>query len=437
MNIKPYDPDTDVHPYFTIYLRNQLEEMLGKKALYQAGLKIYSTVDSRMQERAEAAVANHARSLAKQGITAQDMALVSIEPSTGAIRAMVGGVDFSKNQLNMAVLARQPGSAIKPLYYAAAIDKGIIEADTEINNKPRNFGNYTPKNLKPAPAQVSVWEALVNSYNVASVEILNLLGLDTAVSYLESFGITTVKPEDKHLALALGGMSEGISPLQMAAAFAVFADGGWYHQYYAIEKIEDASGKNIWMKNTKTWRVLSDDANRVMDDILQSVVKYGTGTAARIALPSGGKTGTTSDSRDLWYVGYTRELCTAVWAGNSSGAVVTGWSTYGGSVSAPVWRDYMNSLFYNYVFEEKPAPVVEETPAENEEEEKTVPEEGPDQTPDTDNEENAAVPPLEPQADVKNENMYLTPAGNMSGPHPNQGLEPKTTPDQKGPQAFK
>jgi penicillin-binding protein 1A len=184
-------------------------------------------------------------------------------------------------------------------------------------------------------------------------------------------------------------MSEGISPLQMAAAFAVFADGGWYHQYYAIEKIEDASGKSIWVNKPKTRRVLSDSANQVMDDILQSVVKYGTGTAARIALPSGGKTGTTSDSRDLWYLGYTRELCTAVWAGNSSGAIVTGWSTYGGSVSAPVWRDYMNSLFYNYVFQEKPAPVVEENPEEETTPDTTEEEEAPP----AENEENETAPP--------------------------------------------
>jgi len=107
-----------------------------------------------------------------------------------------------------------------------------------------------------------------------------------------------------------------------------------------------------------------------MDDILKDVVRNGTGTGAAIAISSGGKTGTTTDSRDLWYIGYTRELATAIWAGNSDGTVVTGYSTYGGTISAPIWRDFMNTLYYSGVFYEKPAPVeepIEEEPAEDEE----------------------------------------------------------------------
>ncbi len=130
------------HPYYMSYLANQLEDMVGEQQLYHGGLRIYTTLDSRMQKAAEYAVQKQASTFASRGITAKDVALVSIDPSTGGIKAMVGGVNWDKNQLNMAVLPRQPGSAIKPLYYAAALNEGIIKADTELNNKPRSFSGY-------------------------------------------------------------------------------------------------------------------------------------------------------------------------------------------------------------------------------------------------------------------------------------------------------
>jgi penicillin-binding protein 1A len=364
LNIKEYTPDSSRHPYLTNYISSKLESMLGSKSLYQAGLKIYTTIDSRMQDAGEKAVRKHASSLAYQGINAGDIALVSVEPATGAIKSMVGGVEFQKNQLNMAVLPRQPGSAIKPLYYAAAMDKGVIDPNTILNNKPRDFGNYKPKNSGSAPEKSSARNALIYSYNVASVEVLNQLGINEACSYLERWGITTLQEEDKNLALALGGMSKGISPVQMAAAFAVFAERGQYHEYYCIERIEDSSGRVIYTDHSNSWQVISRNTADAMDNILKDVVRYGTGTRAAIAIRSGGKTGTTTDSRDLWYVGYTRELSTAVWAGNSDGTVIKGYSSYGGSVSAPIWKDYMNTLYYSKVFNEKPAPAL---PAEEEE----------------------------------------------------------------------
>ncbi|MGS0763548.1 PBP1A family penicillin-binding protein [Syntrophomonas curvata] len=369
LHIKESTPDSRRHPYLAGYISSKLESMLGSKSLYQAGLKIYTTVDSRMQDAAEKAVQKQARSLAYQGIAARDIALVSIDPASGAVKSMVGGVDFQKNQFNMAVLPRQPGSAIKPLYYAAAMDKGIINPDSTVNNKPRDFGNYKPKNYGPSPEKSSVRNALVNSYNVASVEVLNQLGVNEAYAYLERWGITTLQEEDKNLALALGGMNKGISPIQMAAAFAVFPERGKYHEYYCIERIEDAGGRVVFTNRSNSWQVISRSTADMMDSILNDVVRCGTGSRAAIAIKSGGKTGTTTDSRDLWYVGYTRELSTAVWAGNSDGTVVKGYSSYGGSISAPIWRDYMNTLYYGKIFYEKPAPtppVEEELPDEGE-----------------------------------------------------------------------
>ncbi|MGE5391755.1 MAG: transglycosylase domain-containing protein [Deltaproteobacteria bacterium] len=412
LDIQPYVPEGGRHPYLTVYIRKQVEEMLGSKGMYQAGLKIYTTIDRRMQEAAEKSVADQVKTLLARGINAHDMALVSIDPTSGAIKAFVGGPDFLQNQLDMAILPRQPGSSIKPLYYAAAIDQGLIDPEMMINNKPRDFGgNYKPRNhVANAPEEVSVRDALALSENVASVEIMNMLGVETASSYIRKFGVTTLKPEDQHLALALGGMNEGIPPVEMAAAYSVFADGGWYHEYYSIERIEDTTGKII--PNTKSssesWRAISEDTAATMDELLQGVVNYGTGSGARIAVRSSGKTGTTEDSRDLWYIGYTGQLCTAIWAGNSSGAVVKGYDTFGGSVSAPVWRNYMNSLLYSGVFQGKTTPAVEEeTPVEEPAPDETVDGE---QATDT-GDENDTSPVLEPPDDTVNQGETMTNTG--------------------------
>lgn len=391
LNVKPFEVNQTAHPYFMAYITSKMEQTIGPDQLYRGGLKVYTTLDRTMQKAAEQAVKNQARSLASRGINAKDIALVSIDPSSGAIRALVGGADFSRNQNNMAVLPRQPGSAIKPLYYAAAMDEDLIMPDTVLNNKVRDFNGYRPKNYSASPDQATVRDALVHSYNVASVEVLNKIGPDEAIKYLVNYGITTIDPEkDNNLALGLGGMTRGISPMQMASAYCAFANRGEVYDYYPIDKILTGAGDVVFIGRSRSHRAISSNSALLIDDILQDVVRYGTGTSARIVLTSGGKTGTTTDSRDLWYMGYTKELVTAVWAGNSDGTPVKGYSTYGGTVAAPVWRNYMNSLYYSGVFEEKPepepqeeeAPVEEEPVVEEEEPEQPDEQPGEDETPE-------------------------------------------------------
>jgi penicillin-binding protein 1A len=340
------------HPYYMSYLANILEDeaTIGAQKLYGGGLHIYTTIDRTMQEAAEASVASNAQSFASRGITAKDVALASIDPATGGIKAMVGGVDWSKNQINMAISPRQPGSAIKPLYYAAALNENVIKADTNLNNKKRDFNGYSPDNYAASPEKVTVTEALVHSYNVASVEVLSKLGVTKAVKYLELFGITTVDPADHNLALALGGMTRGISPLQLAAAYGVFPAQGRAETPFTVIKITDTQKKVIYEDHSISKRVISSATASSMDKILKAVVNQGTGSNARISVSSGGKTGTTegksgtSASQDLWYVGYTAELVTAVWVGNSDNSEIKGFGTYGGTVCGPVWRDYMNRV---------------------------------------------------------------------------------------------
>ncbi|MDD3895204.1 MAG: penicillin-binding transpeptidase domain-containing protein, partial [Syntrophomonadaceae bacterium] len=157
-----------------------------------------------------------------------------------------------------------------------------------------------------------------------------------------------------------------------------------------IKTITDVNGKIIYNRQPQSHRVITRTVAGLMNEILQQAVRYGTGSSAAIAVASAGKTGTTTDSRDLWYVGYIDELATAVWVGNSDNTAVTGYRTYGGAVAAPIWRDYMNKLYYNYWLEQKPVPqeVTEPLPEENEE-----PEENPEETNEETNPENPEETP--------------------------------------------
>ncbi|MCX5780731.1 MAG: PBP1A family penicillin-binding protein [Firmicutes bacterium] len=379
LDIKPVRSDANPHPYYMNYLSDVLEGMVGAQKLYGGGLQIYTTLDSAAQSAAEASVVSNAASFASRGITAKDVALVSIDPATGGIKAMVGGVSWAKNQINMAVLPRQPGSVIKPLYYAAALNEGAVKANTELNNVKRDFNGYSPDNYAASPQKVTVTEALVNSYNVASVEVLNKLGVEKAVKYLTDLGITTVDQQDHNLALALGGMTRGISPLQMAAAYAIFPAQGRLEAPFTVVKIIDAQKKVIYEDRSGSKKIITSSTAATMDKILKAVVTQGTGSNARISISSGGKTGTTegksgnNTSQDLWYVGYTSELVTAVWVGNSDNSEIKGFGTYGGTVAGPIWRDYMNKLVNRATLKEKSSGVdTEVVPIETRQTDKTV-----------------------------------------------------------------
>lgn len=409
LNFQPFQQNLSAHPYYMAYLANQLEEMVGAEALYHGGLRIYTTLDSNMQKAAEYAVQKQAATFASRGITARDVAVVSIDPKSGAIKAMVGGVNWDKNQLNMAVLPRQPGSAIKPLYYAAAINEGIINEDTEMNNSPRSFNGYTPKNYAASPATTTVRQAIVNSYNVASVEVLNKLGVDTAVNYLKDYGVTTIEDQDRNLALGLGGMTKGISPLEMASAYCIFPANGKHADYYTIQRIVDGEDNTIFQGSYSSHEVIDSSTAKTMDSILRDVVSYGTGTVAQVSISSGGKTGTTSDSKDLWYMGYTSKLVTAVWTGNSDGQAVGGSRAYGGSVSGLVWRDYMNRLINQGVLSggSYQEPAAEETPPVDE----TTPPADGNNTDVTNPDNGNTVPPTDQPTD-NNPGEIVPPADN-------------------------
>jgi penicillin-binding protein 1A len=298
-------------------------------------------------------------------------ALIAIDPKSGAVRAMIGGYDFRKSQFNRAMQAkRNPGSAFKPIIYAAAIDKGFTPASI-IDDSPVEYDSGKEKAWKPKNydniyrGPVTMRDALTNSINVVSVRILESIGVNAAAEYAKKLGITS--PMAENLTLALG--SSSLSPLELTSAYAVFAAGGYKTTPYFVTKVVDREGKileetappaqpvfengssSIILNSGKSGStnlnqltavpVISPETAFVMTNLMESVVASGTGQRAKaLGRPVAGKTGTTNDMKDAWFVGYVPQLVAGVWVGyDQEKSLGAGGS--GGQAAAPIWTEFM------------------------------------------------------------------------------------------------
>jgi penicillin-binding protein 1A len=271
-------------------------------------------------------------------------ALVAIDPRTGGIKAMVGGYDFKKSQFNRAIQAkRNAGSAFKPIIYAAALDKGLTPAtiidDSEVEYPDGAGGTWKPKNYDGTfRGPVTMREALTNSINIVSVKILEHIGAPYASEYAKKLGFTSQIPPN--LALALGAAT--ISPLELTSAYAVFDNKGALLPTSVITKVSDNDGNVLQQAPVPVpVPVISPETSYVITNLMQSVVASGTGhRASIIGRPVAGKTGTTNEAKDAWFIGYIPQLVTGVWVGydqeRSLGAGATG-----GQAAAPIWAEFM------------------------------------------------------------------------------------------------
>lgn len=333
------------YPYFTTEVIQQLVQLFGKEKVYNSGLKVITTLDSRACNIAEQIAKRKTEQFKNMGINATNLALVSVRIKDGAVIAMVGGSDYTKDQNNIAVIPRQPGSAIKPINYAGALDQGVINENSILNASSKSFGKYfVSSNIN---ASVSICSALKYSMNVPAVEVLNRFGVNNALENLKRFGITSTSEKDANLALALGGMYYGIMPVEIAAAYATFANSGQFNKYYMIKSVEDHTGKIIFQHKNDGKQIISRKTAQIITQMLLEVVNGGTGSRANISGNEAGKTGTTNDSRCLWFVGYNKDIATAVWIGNTNNSPVHGYN--GGDLAAPVWREYTQSLIKQYI----------------------------------------------------------------------------------------
>jgi len=271
-------------------------------------------------------------------------ALVSIDPRSGGVKAMVGGYDFKKSQFNRAIQAkRNGGSAFKPIIYAAALDKGLTPA-TIIEDAPVEYpdgagGVWKPQNYDHEfRGPVTMREALTYSINIVSVKIMEQIGGQYAAEYAKKLGFTS--PIPANLALALGAAS--VSPFELTAAYAVFANKGVLTPQYFITKVTDTDGTVLQETPPPVpVPVISPETAYVITNLMQSVVSSGTGhRASVIRRPVAGKTGTTNGSKDAWFIGYIPQLVTGVWVGYDQERSLGNGGT-GGQAAAPIWGDFM------------------------------------------------------------------------------------------------
>lgn len=307
-----------------------------KENIANGGYRIYTTIDTNMQADA---IDSLFTGLADNGMDTETGAVVSVDLD-GAVKAYYGG----NTQIDMANTPRQPGSNIKPLFYSAAMEKGLITPSTVISDSYVNFGGYAPANYDHSyHGNVTVRSALVYSYNIPAVKVFDKIGPTEAIAFMQEMGISTFEDDDYNLATALGGMTYGIKPLEMAAAFNIFNNGGVYNQPYFISKIEQINGEVIYTKdtsNTLTRKVMKDSTASDMMSILVDEVSYGTGSAAGQIYTTGGKTGTTNDEKDLWFTGITGNLSTTVWLGSPENYVIGG----GSYMAAGIYGTYLGQI---------------------------------------------------------------------------------------------
>jgi 1A family penicillin-binding protein len=348
--------------YFKEQVRRELVDRFGWQRVYQGGLRVYTTIDPSLQRAAETLVEKGLSDIErrsgykhpKRGTAAAASeaglpqylqgALVAMDPTTGYVRAMVGGRDFNESRFNRATQAkRQAGSAFKPFVYAAALEAGYSPASV-IDNLDAPIatpqGGWVPEDEHSSASSMTLRTALRTSSNRAAVQLLNSIGIKNAVGYAERLNVGT-PPSVPSLAL---GASE-VTLVSLTAAYGAFANGGIVRQPVLIRRVEDSDGHVLYQDGAKSHRAISESTAFLMSSMLADVINAGTAYRARqtgFTLPAAGKTGTTNDYNDAWFVGFTPHLVTGVWLGFDQPATIIA-NGYAGELAVPVWASFMKA----------------------------------------------------------------------------------------------
>ena len=330
--------------YFFDMISQKVIAEVGADALYKGGLKIYTTLDMDMQLAAEKAMRHLPNYYTdSKKLTQPQMALAAVDPKTGYVKAMIGG--RGQDKFNRATLAvRQPGSAFKPFVYLTAMQNGFTPASI-IEDKEEEFAKgWKPQNSDMQwHGKVSLRTALKRSINVPTIKLAREVGVDKIVANVEKMGITTLVDSgaysDVNLAMALGGLSKGVNPLEMASAYGVLATNGLYNKPIALLKIVDRDGKVLYQAKPQSKRVVDAASAYLTTNMLEDVLVSGTGGGMGIGRPAAGKTGTTDTYIDAWFVGYTPDLSTAVWVGDDNNKPMQ--RMYGSGAPLSIWHEFM------------------------------------------------------------------------------------------------
>ena len=346
--------------YFKEQVRRELVERFGSERVYQGGLRVYTTLDPKLQQAAEALVEKRLAEIerrpgfkhpvrGKAGALKEGElpaylqgALVAIDPTTGYVRAMVGGRDFQESRFNRAIQAkRQAGSAFKPFVYAAALEAGYTPATVITNlNDPiaTPQGGWVPEDEHSSASSMTLRTALRTSSNRAAVQMLNTVGIGTAVDYAKKLNVGT-PPSVPSLALGAGE----VTLTALASAYGAFANEGIVRQPTLIRRVEDSEGKVLLQASDKGRRAIRESTAFLMASMLADVINSGTAYRARqtgFTLPAAGKTGTTNDYNDAWFIGFTPHLVTGVWIGFDRPATILS-NGYAGELAVPLWASFM------------------------------------------------------------------------------------------------
>lgn len=320
--------------YFVDAVRRELEARLPEDRDLGRGLVVQTTVDMRMQELAHQTLRTHV------GGTGATGSIVSVDPATGEVRALVGGPSFAEQRYNTALQARrQAGSAFKPFTLAAFVEDGYdptasrYDAPAEMPFPERDdpVGNFGDRGY----GQATVRGATVKSINTVYAQLVRDIGPRKVAEVARAMGIRSELPEQPSLALGAGS----VQPLEMASAYATLAARGTARTPTVVREVRDIDGEVIHSADVEEQQAIDEQTAGVVTDVLADVVERGTGTAAQIGRPVAGKTGTTTDSRDAWFVGFAPQLATSVWVGRLDNAPMP--DATGGGTAAPIWSDYM------------------------------------------------------------------------------------------------
>ncbi len=355
LELAPRRIQSNPNQYFIQYVIFKLEQEYGKEFVHFGGLKIFTTIDARLQKFAQQAVTTHMKSLDKRMESREDeeilqAAMVGLENKTGAVRVLLGGRDYAQSQFNRAVSNnRMAGSSFKPIVYLTAMENLGISPATVMMDEPVTLEisqdkTWEPKNFNDEYfGNLILKRALMKSLNVVSAKLVHDLTPERVIKTARQMGITS--PLGENLSLALG--ATGVSPLEMAGAYSVIANLGILNEPYLIDRIEDFRGNTLYEHFYFGVQRFSQKSIYPLLDMMRGVVEEGTGRVIRrmgFRHPAGGKTGTTNDYKDAWFDGYTKDFSVSVWVGYDSNIPMidrNGRGLTGGGASAPIWTYFM------------------------------------------------------------------------------------------------
>jgi len=352
IQIAPRKKRANNAPYFVEYVKSFLEETLGDSRLYKGGLAVHTTLDFKLQQTAENAVTDGLSALEARmtgtGIERSEIqsALICMDVTSGGILAMVGGKNFYESPFNRVTNAkRQPGSAFKPIVYAYAVEQGfsqnqlILDAPVVFKGPGRD-DDWQPENFsKNYLGEITLRKALAVSQNIPAVRLIEMLGAQSVIQFAHRLGIeSTLKP---NLALALG--TSEVTLMNLTAAYAVFPRKGKWIEPFGVKEVTDLKGRVVWRSKPQKRLGMSREGAAIMTNMLEGVVREGTGRRARkLPGPIAGKTGTTNDYKDALFVGFSPDIVTGVWVGRDSGDTL-GEKETGAKAALPIWMEFMQT----------------------------------------------------------------------------------------------